>query len=137
MPDLGQIKFYRVPELPDDTTDLDKYTGTYAYSRCTIEVSETGRPDELKFDIRWSGSAYDGNKWSMSGIFDPDTFRVTYSNSVKTYYIFDKNEKETTEVRYTDGIGRFQFVDDYLLWQDEQEVKEIEDLGQIKFLRVK
>ena len=73
----------------------------------------------------------------MTGIVDPATYtRCNFSDSVKTYHRFDESGKEVeTKVVYKDGAGRFQFGDGYLLWQDEEEAKDNDELGQIKFVR--
>ena len=130
-----EMKFVKPSPLPD--VDLSKYTGRYGYSRCTIDVSESGEKNGLKFDIHWSNSAADYYSWTMTGIVDPATYtRCNFSDSVKTYHRFDETGKEVeTKVVYKDGAGRFQFGDGYLLWQDEEEAKDNDELGQIKFVR--
>ena len=62
--------------------------------------------------------------------YDSDTMRVNYSDGVKTYLVFDESGAQTeAKVEYEDGVGRIQFLSvDRLLWQDEQEYEQLQDM---------
>lgn len=76
----------------------------------------------LVFDDRCAGALSitdaDGTVtvWTFSGVYDPDTGGITYTDCVKQ--IHSPDGSTTTE--YTDGSGSFTSLDGFLYWHDGQ-----------------
>ena len=70
----------------------------------------------------------------MSGDYDADTWRVNYTNGVKTLTVFDESGNEVeSKTEYEDGYGRIQFVSaNQLVWQDEYEQENLVDMTFVK-----
>lgn len=97
-----------------------QYAGTFGNGRCTIVATANG--DNLSFSVTWGNSAAETEEWTMSGTFDPDTMRVNYSNCVHKTVVFDENGGSQEEVKYSQGSGRIQYVNENsLTWFDEQD----------------
>ena len=54
--------------------------------------------------------------WTFSGVHDPDTGGITYTDCVKQIHTPDG----ATTTEYTDGSGSFTSLDGFLYWHDEQ-----------------
>ena len=105
----------------DSQNPAMNFVGDYVDDRCTITVEADGDTD-AKITVTWASSAEEVTEWTMSGLFDPDTFRVNYSDCVKKTTVYDENGHVVSEnIDYENGYGRIQFNDDTLTWQDEQE----------------
>lgn len=110
------------PEYAGDATrTLAYYAGVYGAGRCTVRI-EPVSDSEAKVSIVWGDSAFEAYEWEMTGYFNPDTYRLTYSDCVKTDVVFAEDGSETRTVLYEDGVGRFQLQPDHSMeWQDEQD----------------
>ncbi len=102
------------------------FIGNYTAGAYTVTVGAVGDTDA---EITVTRNNEDGTvtEWTMSGTFNPDVFRINYSDSVKKTVTYNENGEVSTEnVEYEDGVGRIQFHDDYSLsWQDEQEADDV------------
>ncbi|MBQ3692775.1 MAG: hypothetical protein II931_05600 [Clostridia bacterium] len=111
------------PAQTDDSVsrDVKDYTGTFVSDRCAITVEATDEQN-VKITVEWGSSYNELAKWEMSGWFDPDTFRVNYSDSTEKYITYNDDATVKEEkVYYKDGAGRIQFYStDGLNWYDEQ-----------------
>ncbi len=97
-----------------------QYAGTFGNGRCTIVATANG--DNLSFSVTWGNSAAETEEWTMSGTFDPDTMRVNYSNCLHKTVVFDENGGSQEEIKYSQGMGRIQYVNENsLTWFDEQD----------------
>ena len=112
---------------------FEDIAGNYVCGRCNITV-ETGENNEVKISVHWGSSAFEFYDWTMSGVYDADTWRVNYTDGVKTLTVFDESGNETeARTEYKDGCGRIQFVSDkQLLWQDEKELEDVRDMVFVK-----
>ena len=105
----------------DETRTLAYYTGIYGVGRCTVHIDALDETT-AKISITWGSSAWEMSEWEMTGFFDPDTYRLTYADCVKTDVQFADDGSETRTVVYENGVGRFQLSPDHsMMWQDEQE----------------
>ena len=108
----------------DAQRTLADFAGVYSADRCTITVEVDGETD-AKISVIWGSSASEAAEYTMSGMFDPDTIRINYSDCEKknVTYAGDGSVAEET-VEFSDGVGRIQFYGDgTLAWQDEQEAE--------------
>lgn len=112
---------------------FEDLAGNYVSGRCNITV-ETGENNEVKISVHWGGSAFESYDWTMSGDYDADTWRVNYTNGVKTLTVFDESGNEVeSKTEYEDGYGRIQFVSaNQLVWQDEYEQENLVDMTFVK-----
>ena len=76
----------------------------------------------MQISIHWASSAAEADEWEMTGMFDPDTMRVNYSDCTHKRVVFAEDGTSTETVIYENGYGRIQFADkNTLIWQDEQD----------------
>ena len=95
--------------------------GTYGCGRCTI-VAEAIDETTMKFSVHWGSSAFEASEWEMTGMFDPDTLRVNYSDCTRKTVVFAEDGTATETVEYENGCGRIQFYDLHTFGlQDEQD----------------
>lgn len=101
---------------------LKDFAGSYTADRCTITVEATS-DTEGTISVHWAGSVSEAYEWTMSGSFDCDTMRLSYSNGVKKCVVFNEDGTISEEtVEYENGFGRLQFFGDGTLrWEDELE----------------
>jgi hypothetical protein len=101
---------------------LKDFVGSYSADRCTIVVEATSDTDGT-ISVHWGSSVSDAYEWTMTGYFDGDTMRMSYSDGVKKYVVFNEDGTLAEEtVEYENGCGRLQFFGDGTLrWEDEQE----------------
>lgn len=108
----------------DGQNPVMNFVGPYACDRASMKVEASGSAD-ARVTISWGSSASEASEWVMSGLFDPDTLTVNYSNAVKTNYVYNSDGSiASQEVEYSDGYGRFVFHDGKSLsctWQNENE----------------
>ena len=118
----GSLKIELVQGEEDGQNPVMNYVGRYAYERAAIEVSALDE-DQAQFSIVWGNTAAEVVEWTMSGVFNPDTLTVDYSNGEKkTVTYSETGEVASEEVEYTDGTGTFTFTDDLkLTWTDNNE----------------
>lgn len=142
-PDMAFEPFEFVPVTDDNASDdasvpadasepvrsLADFAGEYQSGRCGISIIDEG-DNNAKIEVHWGSSATESTDWRMSGVFDPDTMRINYTDAVKTNSVFDENgtQTEATE-EYNDGYGRIQFYGDgTLAWQDEKEIDQLQGM---------
>ena len=106
----------------DGQNPVMNFVGEYSADRCFIIVEADGETD-AKISAVWANSADETAEYTMSGRFDPETYRINYSDGEKKIVKYDDTGAVTEEtVVYSDGVGRIQFYDNNTLaWQDEQE----------------
>ena len=106
----------------DGQNPVMNYVGKYGCGRATAEVTAEGT-DGAKVVITWAGSAFENSEWVMTGTFDSDKQLFSYTDCVKTDYVYkDEGVVESKTVVYTDGQGTMQFTDDLTFtWQDDKE----------------
>lgn len=106
----------------DGQNPVMNFIGKYGCGRATAEVSAEGT-DGAKIVITWAGSAFENAEWVMTGTFDSDKLLFTYTDCVKTDYVYkDEGVVESETVEYTDGHGTMQFTEDLTFtWQDDKE----------------
>lgn len=110
------------------------YEGTYQCDRAVLTVKATGKND-ADITVEWASSAFENTVWTFSSSFDTSTYRINYSDGVKTNYIYDENGNvKSKKVVYNDGMGRVQFHKDKqtLVWRDEKEQQN----GEMTFTKV-
>ena len=108
-------------EIPEADRTTANLAGTYSCDRCTI-VAEALDETTMKFSVHWGSSAWEASEWEMTGMFDPDTLRVNYSDCTRKTVVFAEDGTATETVEYENGYGRIQFYDLHTFgWQDEQD----------------
>ena len=111
--------------VPDDGQNpVMNFIGVYGHERASVMVEPDGM-DGAKFTVTWAGSAWETAEWVMSGTFDDETKTVTYTDCVKTVYVWnEQGEIDSETVEYENGEGTITFTDGEALsltWDDAQE----------------
>ena len=111
--------------LPDGGQNpVMNFIGVYGHDRASVMVEADGT-DGAKITVTWASSAAENSEWVMSGKFDPDALTVTYSDCVKTTYVWnEQGEIDSETVEYENGEGTITFADGEALtltWDDAQE----------------
>ena len=103
------------------------FIGNYENGLAKIFVEAEG-DDGAKFTVDLGLTDDEAEQYTFSGTIDPDTLKVTYSNSTKKFLTLDANGNVIDEkVEYTDGDGVVIFHEDGTVeWQDENEATRIE-----------
>ena len=108
-------------DTADASRTLAYYAGVYGVGRCTIRIEALDETN-ANISITWGSSAAEMSEWKMTATFDPDTYRLTYSDCVKADVVYDESGASTRTVIYENGVGRFLLHPDHSMqWQDEQE----------------
>ncbi|MBQ9228707.1 MAG: hypothetical protein IJ168_07750 [Eubacterium sp.] len=117
-----------VDEGNDGQNPVMNFIGNYENGLAKILVEAEGN-DGAKFTVDLGLTDDEAEQYTFSGTIDPDTLKVTYSNSTKKILTLDANGNVTDEkVEYTDGDGVVIFHEDGTLeWQDENEAERIVD----------
>ena len=108
---------------------LADFAGTYASGRCTVKIEAENETDAL-VTVTWGNTAAEVEEFTMHGSYNPDVFRLTYSDSEKKVVTYGENGEVVEEkVEYSNGVGRFQFNNDGTMrWEDEQEADALIDV---------
>ncbi|MBR1531646.1 MAG: hypothetical protein IJ643_06280 [Eubacterium sp.] len=116
-----------VDEGNDGQNPVMNFIGNYENGLAKILVEAEGT-DGAKFTVDLGLTDDEAEQYTFSGTIDPDTLKVTYSNSTKKILTLDANRNVTGEtVEYTDGDGVIIFHEDGTLeWQDENEATRVE-----------
>ena len=116
-----------VDEGDDGQNPVMNFIGNYENGLAKIFVEAEG-DDGAKFTVDLGLTDDEAEQYTFSGTIDPDTLKVTYSNSTKKFLMFDANGNVIDEkVEYTDGDGVVIFHEDGTVeWQDENEATRIE-----------
>ncbi len=108
------------PIKAEDLIPADNFLGTYKNDTYTMEVKK-GEDGQFNVFINSAIENRTSYEWEINAFFSNDTYRLNYTDAVKTVVTYDKNNKElkrTTE--YDNGVGRLQFFDDTSLrWENE------------------
>ena len=102
---------------------LSSYIGTWddQYSqRCNMEITSLSE-SEVSVLIRWSSSATEESQWTMTGVYQPDSGTLEYTDGVLTNNVYQDNGDIFSEEAYSGGTGRFYIEDGYLYWVDDVE----------------
>lgn len=93
-----------VPVIPEGTWEDSEHPEVVLVidEKCACSVSV----------IREDGSV---TSWTFSGVMDPETGDITYSDCVRMDYAADA----TGNAVYSDGTGSLVFLDGYLYWHDD------------------
>ena len=108
---------------------LADFAGTYVSGRCTVKIEAENETDAL-VTVTWGNTAAETDQFTMHGSYNPDVFRLTYSDSEKKVVTYGENGEVVEEkVEYSNGVGRFQFNNDGTMrWEDEQEADALIDV---------
>ncbi len=110
------------PTEPVNAEDLipeNEFIGTYKNKdyTATVEKNEDG-----VFTVSIKSAVKDNKnaEWTLSGYFSSETYRINYTDAVKTVITYDRNGKETERKNeYENGMGRIQFTSDGdLIWNN-------------------
>ena len=103
---------------------LMNFVGPYACDRASMQVECSGQSG-ANIAITWGSSASENSVWTIVGDFDPDTLTVTYSDAVKTNFVYNSDGSvKSEEVEYSDGSGRIVFHEGEQLsctWENDNE----------------
>lgn len=106
-----------------DYSDLSSYIGTWEdqYSqRCSMEITSLSE-SEVSVFIRWGSSATEESQWTMTGVYQPDSGTLEYTDGVLTDNVYQDNGAISSEEFYRGGTGRFYIEEGYLYWVDDME----------------
>ena len=113
---------------PTTAVDIEKlqpdedFTGDYKNDNYTAHI-EKNAEDEMVITIKSAPKDGVGYEWVIKGFFSAETYRVHYSDAVKTVITYNKKggEKSRKE-EYNYGAGRIQFSDDkHFVWNNSVE----------------
>lgn len=109
----------------DGQNPVMNFVGDYACDRASLLVEATDMQDGARVTVTWPSSAAEHSEWVMTGKFDPETLTITYSDCVKTDFVFNEDGSIDSEtVAYENGKGTFTFSDEdtlSLTWDDAEE----------------
>ena len=108
----------------DGQNPVMNFVGPYACDRANMLVECSGQSG-ASIAITWGSSAAENSVWTIVGDFDPDTLTATYSDAVKTNYVYNNDGSvKSEEVEYSDGSGRIVFHEGEQLsctWENDNE----------------
>lgn len=108
----------------DGQNPVMNFVGPYACDRASMLVECSGQSG-ADITITWGSSAWENSVWNIVGDFDADTLTVTYSDAVKTNYVYNSDGSvKSEEVEYSDGSGRIVFHEGEQLsctWENDNE----------------
>lgn len=114
-----------------DLIPTDEFYGTFKNSDYTMVIEKTDN-EEMHVSVKSAPKNNVGYEWDFSAAFSISTYRINYTDAVKTKVTYDKNGKETSRsTEYNNGVGRIQFSDkDNLKWENS-----MDSLNNNKFTR--
>ena len=103
----------------EDLISAEKFIGSFSNKeyKMTVQNAEKGLVHvTIKSKIKKNVSY----EWEIEAFFSEQTYRINYTDAIKTVVKYDKNGNETNrEEMYNNGVGRIQFSDsDNLTWQN-------------------
>ena len=103
----------------EDVIPKEKFIGIFKNDEYTMTVEETD-DDQMHVTIKSTVKNKVGYEWEIYALFSENTYRINYTDAVKTIVNFDKNGKETErKTEYENGVGRIQFEDvNILIWEN-------------------
>ena len=109
----------------DGQNPMMNFIGTYTNGRAMMTVSCSGK-NEASIQIRWSGSAFEGSVWTMSGAVSAsdEGVTVTYNNCTKQSHSYSEDGvllSNTTEYDNGSGSVFFSASDNNAYWNDAVE----------------
>ena len=105
----------------DESNPLLNFAGLYTSEEGLLTV-EAGEGYTAILEIYCEKSEQEVEQYTITGVFDPDTLRVSYADGIKEVLTPDENGAPISAVEYTDGAGYIQFYDDgTVAWQNETE----------------
>ena len=106
----------------DGQNPVMNIVGTYMNDRCTATIEADGT-DGAKVSAYWGDTAKDGFQWELTGTFDTETNRITYTDAKKTSVTYtDVDTYDVNEVLFENGTGYIQVNEDgTLTWNDDQD----------------
>ena len=99
------------------------FVGTYTESQTgagTVEITLKGS-DSAYIVVRWQNSPTESLTWNMSGKLNTRKSKIEYEDCFKTVTTYDSAGTGVSEIVYRDGKGVFNFEEDGLKWQDDEE----------------
>lgn len=101
------------------------YIGKYTNGRAMMTVSCIGK-DQASIEITWSGSAFEGSTWTMSGpvTSSDEGVTISFSNCVKQSYSYSADGvllSDTTDYKNGNGSVFFSASDNNAYWTDDEE----------------
>ena len=107
----------------DGQNPVMNFVGHYGAGEADILVEPLGK-DSAQLTVNWTTGAESSGTWTMSGVFDLNTYAIEYKDCVKTNRVLteDGSVQEETVV-YENGTGRVMFntLDNTAIWEDENE----------------
>ena len=108
----------------DGQNPIMNFIGYYSCDRASIFIEPDGDRG-AKAVVDWGSNATESTTWEMSGAFDTENLTISYSDCIKTNYVYNENgDIESMEEVYADGSGKIIFTDGQdlsLIWEDDQE----------------
>ena len=102
---------------------VQEYIGLYDNDTGNVLVQENEEGTGAKIRVIYYDSSEDYTMWNMSGSLDPSTLILSYTDGVRTNYIWDKEALDySEEIAYENGEGSFTFSDELkLVWNPASE----------------
>lgn len=101
----------------------DYYGGTWwdlNSQRCYINI--TADNDTVFIAISWGNGMDETFEWIMTGIYNPTTYKVHYSDCISKISSSDAYGNPTEIIRYVNGSGTIYIAKNgYLYWEDNME----------------
>ncbi len=112
----------------ESANPVKKYLGLYDNDSGNVLVSEDEDGVKTDLSVYYYGESDDYSMWNMTGELDPATLTLSYTDGVRTDFIWNaENLEYTQEVVYENCAGSFAFSDDLtLVWTpgSEEPVKD-------------
>ena len=94
----------------DGQNPVMNFVGIYSTEYSTEALVEADGAEGAKITVTWAGSPWFHNQTVMSGLFDPETLTMTFTNATLTEYTYASDATITEEkTSYTDGKGHAVF----------------------------
>ena len=110
------------PIKAEDLLPEEEFLGTFVNDDYIMVIEQTDN-DRIHITVKSAVKDKIGYEWDIYSIFSNSTYRINYTDAVKTVVNYDKNGKETSrENEYENGVGRIQFSDSNTLkWENSMD----------------
>ena len=103
---------------PTAKGDLAAVVGMYQSGECAVTIDKASG-DTVSVYAMLADGILNATEWKLTGTFDPQTNRITYSDCACKHVTYDEHGYPAEEtVKYENGTGVLQFADDgSFTWQ--------------------
>lgn len=115
---MQETAFVRLPG-----SALEGYWLDIVSERALLTVTDIPGSDKLALEVSWSLSAFENTVWTMTGTYDENTGRLSYTDCEKKTTVYPENGPAEETVVYSNGEGFFTLVKEgFFSWNGADEV---------------